>query len=117
MNNIWTDCSTKCPGIVAAGIFDKEGMMVDGFSVDTQFNLDHAAASFVAVVREARMAGDFLDLSVPDDVQITFPSVYILLRPIVGSERSLTLGLATRSDVPLGRARMYLDMLSKRLPT
>jgi predicted regulator of Ras-like GTPase activity (Roadblock/LC7/MglB family) len=116
MTNIWTDCGTKCPGVLAAGIFDRDGMMVDGFAADPRFNLEHAAATFVAVVREAQVAGDFLKLDAPRDVQVSFPDLVVILRPIPGSERGLTLGLTAKADLALGRVRMYMDLLASRLP-
>lgn len=116
MGNLWSDCGTRCPGVLAAGIFDREGMMVDGFAADPRFNLEHAAATFVAVVRESQAAGDFLRLDEPRDVQVAFRDVVVILRPIPGSDRGLTLGLAARGDVALGRIRMYTDLLASRLP-
>jgi predicted regulator of Ras-like GTPase activity (Roadblock/LC7/MglB family) len=116
MSNLWEDCGTKCPGVLAAGIFDREGMMVDGFASDPRFNLEHAAATFVAVVRESQVAGDFLKLDAPRDVQVTFQDLVVILRPVPGSERGLSLGLTAKADVPLGRIRMYMDLLAGRLP-
>ena len=116
MSNIWTDCGSKCPGVLAAGIFDSDGMMVDGFAADPGFQLEHAAATFVAVVHEAQEAGAFLGLDAPKDVQVAFRDVVVILRPIAGSDRGLTLGLAAKADVPLGRIRMYMDLLASRLP-
>ena len=113
---IWKDIEKTVRGFVAAGIFDRDGMIVDGHSADPSFHIEHAAAAFITAIEEADNAGNLIGIGRQDEVQITYEGVVILLRRVPGSDRGLVLGLASRTDgSPLGRIRMTMDILMQRL--
>ncbi len=114
--SVWKTTLDSLPGALAAGVFDAEGMMIDGYAADPDFHMDHAAASFLSVLNEARQAARLMELSGVDEVQLKLGDVTLLLRPLSGSDRGLTLGLAARDTVPLGRIRMVVDILQRKLP-
>ena len=114
--SVWRSTLDSLPGALAAGVFDAEGMMIDGYAADPAFHMDHAAASFLTVLTEAREAAKLMELSGVDEVQLKLGDVTLLLRPLSGSDRGLTLGLAARDSVPLGRIRMAVDILQRKLP-
>ena len=91
---IWTEAAKAVRGFIAAGIFNQDGMIVDGFTADESFHLEHAAAAFVTLLGEADMAGELIDLGIASEVQITYRQSVILLRSIAGSEAGMVLGMA-----------------------
>ncbi len=113
--SLWTDAQKTVPGFMAAGIFNKEGMIVDGHSADESFHLEHAAAAFVTMLGEADTAGSLISLGSAKEVQLTYPSAVILLRAIPGTTSGMVLGIAARADGPLGRIRMAMDHLEQHL--
>lgn len=113
---IWQDIEKTVRGFVAAGIFDRDGMIIDGHSVDENFHIEHAAAMFISLVDEADGAGATMGLGESAEVQLTFDEVIILLRRVSGSDRGLVVGLAANKESsPLGRVRMAMDILMQRL--
>ncbi len=115
--NLWMEAEKTVPGFIASGIFNEEGMIVDGHTADDSFHLEHAAAAFVTMFGEANTAGSLMEIGTANEVQLTYPDSVILLRSVSGSDSGMILGIAAHSNGPLGRIRMAMDHLEKRLGT
>lgn len=113
---LWQDIEKNTRGFVAAGIFDRDGMIIDGYTTDPNFHMEHAAATFISLIEESDLAGETTGLGATDEVQLTYHDVFILLRRVPLSERGLLVGLASRKQgATLGKIRMTMDILMKRL--
>jgi len=113
--SIWKETKKVVPGFISAGLFDREGMIIEGYSDDPNFHLEHAAAAFVTLVNEADTAGNLIELDNALEVQLTFKDAYIVLRSISNSENGMIIGLASSKDTVLGRVRMGMDFLMKKI--
>lgn len=112
LQNIWEE-ARNIPGFVAAGVFNQDGLILDGDTVDPGFHLDHAAATFIMLVSEANRAGEFMQIGRCGELQLTYEGVLILLRSIGAVEQGMILGLAVQQGAPLGRIRLGMDILEK----
>lgn len=112
--NVW-DISSKLPGFVAAGIFDENGLNIDGYSTRPEFNIDQAAGSFIMLIQEANMAGSFMELGASQEIQIDYDQMIIILRSLRPAPQALILGFAVLKGTPLGRIRLALDQLERVL--
>lgn len=100
------------PGFIAAGVLDRDGLLVDGLSKDPSFHIENAAATFVTMIHEGDRAGDQMEVGQCLEVQLTYGGTVIMLRSI---SPDLILGLAASRDSLLGKIRMVMDQLQKRL--
>jgi predicted regulator of Ras-like GTPase activity (Roadblock/LC7/MglB family) len=103
------------PEFIAAGLLDRDGLLVDGFSKEPTFHIEHAAATFISLVVEAERAGQQIPVGAAREVQLSYEDTVVILRPVQASERGLVLGLAAKSSAMLGKVRMVMDRLEKRL--
>ncbi len=113
--NVWEQVAKTVPGFIAGGLFDGEGLIIDGESRDPNFHLEHAAASFVTIVLEADSAGSLMGVGESQQVQLEYGSVVILMRSVSNADKKLVIGLAVRKGTPIGRIRMGMDYVASRL--
>lgn len=113
MLSIWHDTQKTVSGFISAGLFDRQGLLVDGFSANPEFHIEHAAATFLTLIQEADSAGEFIGLGSAQEVQLTYNNSFILLRTIPKS--SMIIGLASAKNAPLGKVRMAMDILVNKL--
>lgn len=112
--SVW-DASKTLPGFVAAGIFDEDGLVVDGHSTRPEFNIGLAAGSFIMLLLESNTAGEFMNLGSSKEVQIDYKDMIIILRMIRPAPQALFLGLAAHKGSPLGRIRMAFEQLERSI--
>ncbi len=104
----------QIPGFKAAGVFDFEGLLLEGKS-SPGFPIDDAAATFVMLMLEANKVGNFMKLGDASEVQLIYNGILVILRPVQRHGTKLILGLAVDSSVPLGQIRLRMSQLEKNL--
>ncbi len=111
-NPVWTDVSEKLPGFVAAGVLDRDGLLVDGLTLDPDFHIEYAAATFITLVHEAEKAGQQTGVGSNQEIQLAYQDTIVILRSLNNGQ---VLGLAARRHALLGMIRMFMDQLQEKM--